>query len=297
MRKFLTLAAAFAVAAITAIPVQAQTFLGGYKLAGPATGAATVDDTTVAFYVKYVGTTAGKPTVEVDSSTTRDITFKIAGSVDTSVGCPTAGTGIIDVSNAACDTFGEVINKVIGQSTNWVLIPGALLATESSNQTLKALSATDTNIRTTGVAMYFDNQNVNVSADLVSVVIGPPTGANASFWTSGNKPNPNPFSDLFTFLSFFSEKKTSGGTIGNTIVYAVKSVFSGILGSTASYTETSRVAWSETGGATTVENQTDFTNFPLIAAPGEHFILRISSSTSISAQAVVGAGAFVKQQP
>jgi len=299
MRKLLTLAAALVALAAFTAPVSAQPVgpVGGFRLIGPATGAVTADDTTVALYVKYVGSTAGKPTVEVDSSTTRDITFKIAGSVDTTVGCPTIGTGIIDTSNAACDTFGEIINKVMGQSPNWLLIPGALLATESSNATLKALSATDTNIRTDGVALYFDNQNVNVSADLVSVVVGPPGGADASFWTlghSGPGVNANPFSDMYTFLSGFSEKKTSGGTIGATIVYAVKSVFKGVLGSTATYTETSRVAWQETGGATTVQLKEDFSQFPLVAAPGEHFILRVSSSTSISAEAVVAAGAFAK---
>lgn len=292
MRRFLTLAAALlALAAFTA-PASAQISLGGLNIVGPATGASTASDDVPALYVKYVGSTAGKPTVEVDA--TGDITFKIAGSVDATVGCPTVGTGIIDVSDAACDTFGEVINKVIGQSSNWILVPGALLASESTNGTLLLTSATDAGIRTDGVPLYFDNNNVTVAADLVSVVVGPPGGADASFWTSGNKVNSNPFADTYTFLSAFSEKKTSGGTIGQTIVYAVKSVFSGLLGSTARYTETVRTAWTETGGATGTENQTDFTHFPLIAAPGEHFILRVSSSTSITAQNVVAAGAFAK---
>lgn len=292
MRRFLTLAAALlALAAFTA-PASAQISLGGLNIVGPATGASTALDDVPALYVKYVGSTAGKPTVEVDA--TGDITFKIAGSVDTTVGCPTIGTGIIDVSDAACDTFGEVINKVIGQSSNWILVPGALLASESTNGTLLLTSATDTGIRTDGVPLYFDNSNTAVNADLVSVVVGPPGGADASFWTQGNKVNANPFADTYTFLSAFSEKKTSGGTIGQTIVYAVKSVFSGLLGSTARYTETVRTAWTETGGATATENQTDFTNFPLVAAPGEHFILRVSSSTSITVQNVVAAGAFAK---
>lgn len=294
MRRFLTLAAAAIIALAVATPSPAQVALGGLKIVGPASGAQTALDGTVALYVKYVGSTAGKPTVEVDSAATRDITFKIAGSVDTTVGCPTIGTGIIDTSDAACDTFGEVINKVIGQSSNWVLVPGGLLASESSNATLKALSATDTNIRTDGVPLYFDNANVITAADLASVVIGPPSGANASFWTQGNKVNPNPFADTYTFLSGFTEKKTSGGTIGNTIVYAVKSVFSGLLGSTARYTETVRTVWTETGGATATQLKEDFTDFPLIAGPGEHLILRVSSSTSITVVAIAGSGAFAK---
>ena len=295
MRKFLTLAAIALALAVASTPASAQTYFGGLRFVGPASGAQTALDGTVGLYVKYVGSTAGKPTVEVDSSTTRDITFKIAGSVDTTVGCPTIGTGIVDVSNAACDTFGEVINKVMGQSSNWVLVPGGLLASESINATLAGLSATDTNIRTTGVPLYFDNNNTAVNADLASVVIGPPTGAHAGFWTTGASKTPiNPFADTYTFLSGFSEKKTSGGTIGNTIVYAVKSVFSGILGSTATYTESVRTVWTETGGATATQLKEDFQNFPLIAAPGEHLILRISSSTSITVVALVGTGAFAK---
>lgn len=295
MRKFLTLAAIALALAVASTPASAQTFFGGLRLVGPASGSQTALDTTVALYVKYVGSTAGKPTVEVDA--TGDITFKIAGSVDTTVGCPTAGTGIIDVSNAACDTFGEVINKVIGQSSNWVLVPGGLLASESTDGTLLLTAATDAGIRTTGVALYFDNNNTAVNADLASVVIGPPTGAHAGFWTTGaNKTPINPFADTYTFLSGFSEKKTSGGTIGNTIVYAVKSVFAGILGSTATYTESVRTVWTETGGATATQLKEDFSTFPLIAGPGEHLVLRISSSTSITVVAVVGTGAFAKPQ-
>lgn len=295
MRKLLVLAAALVIGLVAVTPAPAQTFFGGLRLVGPASGSQTALDTTVALYVKYVGSTAGKPTVEVDA--TGDITFKIAGSVDATVGCPTAGTGIIDVSNAACDTFGEVINKVIGQSSNWVLVPGGLLASESTDGTLLLTAATDAGIRTTGVALYFDNNNTAVNADLASVVIGPPTGAHAGFWTTGaNKTPINPFADTYTFLSGFSEKKTSGGTIGNTIVYAVKSVFAGILGSTATYTESVRTVWTETGGATATQLKEDFSTFPLIAGPGEHLVLRISSSTSITVVAVVGTGAFAKPQ-
>lgn len=289
--------AILAAAALVATPalLTAQTFFGGYRLVGPAVGASSVSDDVIALYVKYVGTTAGKPTVEVAAD--GNLVFQIAGAADTTLECPVSGAlgGIIDVSDSACDTFGEVINIINGSGSNWRAAPGALLASESSNNTLKILAATDTDVRV-GKPLYFDNANVDVAADLVSVVVGPPSLAvNGKFWF-GDPPsaglNPNPFGSLTTFLSAFSEKKTSGGTIGNTIVYGVSSQF----GPDRKYSETVRTAWSETGGATATENQSDFSEFPLVSQPGERFILRVSSSTSITAQSVVAAGAFARPQ-
>ena len=49
MRRILTLAAALvALAAFTAPPASADTFFGGLRLVGPASGAVSADDTTVA---------------------------------------------------------------------------------------------------------------------------------------------------------------------------------------------------------------------------------------------------------
>lgn len=286
MRRFLTLAAGLVLAATLATPASAQTFFGGLKFVGPASGASSTADDVIALYVKYVGSAAGKPTVEVNA--VGDLVFTIAGSADTTLGCPTA-TGTVDVSNAACNTFGEVINAINASGSNWRAVPGALLASESSDNTLALLAATDTGVRA-GKPIYFDNANVDITADLVSVVIGPPSLAvDGSFWFAGNAINPSPLGSLYTFLAAFSEKKTSGGTIGNTIVYGVKSIFKG-----ATYSEVVRTVWSETGGATATENQTDFSAFPLVSQPGERLILRVSSSTSITAQSVVGSGAFAQ---
>ena len=180
--------------------------------------------------------------------------------------------------------------------TGTVLLNGKFQGEIASPDTLIIGERGVVNATVRAGTLVVNGQNVQTNADLVSVVIGPPTGADAKFWTLGQSAgvNANPFADTYTLLSGFSEKKTSGGTIGQTIVYAVKSVFAGVLGSTATYVETVRTAWTETGGATTVQLKEDFSNFPLIAAPGEHFILRVSSSTSISAEQLVGVGAFAR---
>jgi len=299
MRRFLTLAAALAFAvAFTApitTPAAAHSENGGYTFVGPATGASTTLDDTIALYVKYVGTTAGKPTVTVNATGT--IEFQVAGAADTSVECPVSGAlgGIIDTTNASCNTFGEVINAINASGSNWRAVPGALLATESADNTLVALSATDTDVRI-GRPLYFDNGNVSVNADLVSVVLGPPSlQSNGSFWFQGDGVNANPFGGLYSFFAAFSEKKTSGGTIGNTVIYGVTSKFEGTGATGLRYTETVRTAWTETGGATATENQSDFTNYPIPSQPGEHFVLRVSSSTSISVTNVVGFGSLAKR--
>jgi hypothetical protein len=287
MRRFLTLAAAFLLAATN---VRAADY-GVYKFSSPVSGAISAVSTDVGLYVKYIGSTAGKPTVEVDAAT-GDITFKIAGSADTTVGCPTIGTGIVDVSDAACDTFSEVINKVIGQSSNWLLAPGAVLGSDTTINTLGTQAATDTNIRTSGVALLLDTA---VSFDVAAQLI-PPGYTQAtfgSFWFQGNRVNPDAFGGVLFALHQFRAASTYGSGTSTLAVYAVKSTFAGAPGS-GSYKEVVRTVWTETGGATTVENQTDFGNSPLLAL-GERFIFRIENSAALTAPALVVSGAAYRK--
>lgn len=294
MRRFLTLAAAIALAAFTAAPSQAQIAIAGLEFVGPAGGYSNVVDTDVALYVKYVGSTAGKPTVEVASN--GDITFKIAGSVDATVGCPTIGTGIIDVSHADCNTFIEVINKVHGQSSNWLIALGAALGSDSSDDSLLLTSATDASIRTDGAVLYYDT-NYAGSAPFVTILFGDPdlAAGKGSFFFQGNRINPDPFKNLYTIVSGFVEKKTSGGTIADTVLYAVRGTYDGVLGSTLRYSETVRELWRQTGGATATQaTGPTAAAVPLVGGKGEKLVLRIGSTTTISAQALVGAGYFAR---
>jgi hypothetical protein len=286
MRKLFALAAALVLVASTTFAAD----YGVYKFSSPASGALSAVSTDVGLYVRYVGTTAGKPTVEVDAAT-GDITFKIAGSVDTTVGCPTVGTGIIDVSDAACDTFSEVINKVIGQSSNWQLVPGAVLGSDSTNNTLGTQAATDTNIRTSGVALLKDTA-VTFQVGVQLIPPGYTQSTFGSFWFQGqsNRVNSDPFANVLTALGSFRAVSTYGSGTSTLKVYAVKSTFSGVPGS-MSYTEVVRTLWSETGGNTTVENQTDFVNFPLLAL-GERIIFRVENSAALTAPDIVAGGAI-----
>lgn len=279
---------AVAVAALFAVtPVFAELPFTGYRAIGPIAGTSSTASTdNVVGYVKYVGSTAGKPTVEVSS--TGVITLKIAGSVDTTVGCPTHVTGIIDVTDSSCDTFTEVANA-INQSANWRFALVDALGSDSSNDSLATLAATDTNIRTTGVPLYYDT-NYAGSSPTVTVMVRPPTG-NGGYFFEGNELNRNPFASFISFLSGVSEKKTSTGTIAATVIYGVTRSYEGVSRTLSS---TVRTVWSQTGGATATQATLDFSNFPLVSNPGEVFIVRIGSSTTISAQNLNAVGVIAQ---
>jgi hypothetical protein len=288
---FRTVVAALAATTLAVAPALAELPFTGYRAIGPVAGTsstASVDN--VAFYVKYVGTASTKPTVEVAAN--GDITFKVAGVADATVGCPTVGTGIIDVSDTACNTYVEVADS-INATAAWRAVIVDALGTDSSNDSIATLSATDTNIRTTGVPLFYDT-NFAGSAPTVTVMLRPPGGTGSFFW-EGLTLNPNPFASFTSFLSAVSEKKTSGGTIASTVIFGVKRVYTG---TSRKLSETIRTVWSQTGAATATQGTLDVSAFPFVSAQGEVFIARIGSSTTISVQNLNAVGVLTSpQQP
>jgi hypothetical protein len=95
--------------------------------------------TDVGILVKYVGTSPAGGTVTVAAG--GGITLKTgavgSSTADATTECPVSGAlgGVIDVTNAACDTLGEVVDA-INASANWraVIVDG--LRSDSSNDTL-----------------------------------------------------------------------------------------------------------------------------------------------------------------
>jgi len=287
MRKLFAIVTAVLLAVT---PAFAELPFTGFRALGPVAGTSSTASTdNVVFYAKYVGTATTKPTVEVSSI--GDITFKVAGVADATIGCPTVGTGIIDVSDTACNTYVEVADSV-NATANWRLAIVDALGTDSSNDSLATLAATDVNIRTTGVPLFYDT-NFAGSAPTVTVALRPPGGTGAWFW-EGLTLNSNPFASFTQYFSALSEKKTSGGTIANTVIFGVKRVYTG---TSRKLTEVVRTVWSQTGAATTVQGTIDFSAFPLVSAQGEIFIARIGSSTTISAQNLNAVGILTQPTP
>lgn len=113
-----------------------QSYLGGVVVADSQTAV----DTQVMFLIKYVGS-QNSATFEVAAN--GDITLKhgVAASevVDNTVECDASiaasgsRNGIIDVSDPACDTLGEVMNVLNGQTNNWILVPVTGLLSDDMN--------------------------------------------------------------------------------------------------------------------------------------------------------------------
>ena len=281
MRTILRSAVALAVAAFLAVgPVAAELPFTGYVSRGPIAGTSTTADDNVALYVQYVGTASTKPTIQVSSG--GDIQFEVAGSVDTTVACPEADDdGVIDVSDSACNTMIEVVNAINQGGSNWRAVLVSALGTDSSEDAFAELSETDTNVRI-GAPIYYDT-NFAGSAPTVTVLVYPPSNpADGSFFFRGpgGGLNQNPFARNVSFLSAVSEKKTSSGTIAATVIYAVFREYRGNPTTGFDLYEVIRTVWSQTGAATATQATLDFSNFPLVSAPGEAFIARIGSSTT-----------------
>jgi len=297
MRNTLRSAVAVALAAFLAVtPVFAELPFTGYTAKGPIAGTSTVVDTDVALYVQYVGTATTKPTIQVSSA--GDIQFEVAGVVDATVACPEAGvTGIIDVSDGDCDTMIEVVNAINKGGSNWRAVLVSALGTDSSNDSLATLSETDTNVRI-GAPLYYDT-NFAGSTPVVTALVTPvynPADGSFFFQGPGGGLNVNPFRGATSFLSGVSEKKTSTGTIAATVVYGVFREYRGNPTSGFDLYEVIRTVWSQTGGATATQATLDFSNFPLVSTPGEAFLARIGSSTTISVQNLNAVGVFAQKQ-
>lgn len=291
MRKFL--AALVLVLAANSALAQHATFIADGLGVSDAISAVSTD---VGLYVKYVGASqTGTATVAVDAAT-GDIAFVVNGGADTSIGCPTA-TGTIDVSNAACDTMGEVLD-VINKTANWRAVLGGMLRSDSSNNTLITLSATVAS-GPRGLGLLKDTVvALNITLDLTPNFT--PAGRSIGYFmapspnTTVNKLNPNAFNGLRTLITNIRENITSSGTVGQFVVYGVTQTHAN-SGSTAYVnSETVRTIWSETGAATTVEKVRDFNAFPLYGVAGERILVRISAGTDLTVPLVNGVGIVQK---
>lgn len=159
--KFLLLAALMAVFALTPLTASAQVSLY-HPDAVPVGVSLTADDTAPAILIGYRGGTTGG---WVSIAANGDLTFEETNTstVSTALECPVSGAlgGIIDVSDTACDTMGEVVD-IINDSGVFFAIPIGALRTDSSNDTL--LTVTDQSVASPeGYAAKWDTDVVFTS--------------------------------------------------------------------------------------------------------------------------------------
>jgi hypothetical protein len=255
---------------------------------GTPVGIAVADDTSIAALVRYVGSNSSA-TVAVAAN--GDLTFEVGGSAYTGFECPVSGAlgGIIDVSDAACNTLGEVIDTINGNCTGCssdfraVLIDG--LRTDSSNDSLLTFGTTQVT-RTDGYPLYFDTDTVIFAA---SYAILPNRTNIAGFLggpATGRKLLENPYNGQQAFLRWFEAKSTYGSGTSDLYVYSVKA------SNKPAGAETVTTLWGpEAMAATTVNKQ--FTYWQTNMLPGrknEKLIVRVKNSAAMASTAGFAAG-------
>lgn len=287
MKRFLVALAA--VLALAATPATAQSIFVIPDGQGVSDAISAVN-TDVGVYVKFIGNCQpnATSTVAVDAGT-GDLAFVACGAADATINPVAAGplgicgnvAGTIDVSDADCNTFGEVIDLING-SPNWIAYPGAVLRSDSSNNTLNTLGAASAQ-GPAGLGLLKD------TSVALNVTLTPRPFVGSIVWgTQGNTLNPNPFRNIQTHIYRMRENITSAGVIGDFILYGVKQDFLPKQTAAAntvppvSYQETVRTVWAQQGAATTVELALDFANNPLVVNMGERPLVRQSATVGLT---------------
>lgn len=282
LKFFAALAVAVALLFATPPPAVAQDAYGaalsqiikGQNAARAEAGATVAGD--VLMLVRYVGTQSGKV---ASADATGDLTFTqgVSGSeaASTEFECPVSGAlgGVIDVSDTACDTLGEVAD-IINASTSWraVILDG--LRSDSSNNTISVLAATAAT-SLDGLPLYSDNA-VNFTH---TQAVLPVEWRSMKAYLQGNTLKTDPFAGVRPVLWLWNWKSTygSGASTGNII--SVRATYNP---TTFAGSETATTMYSTASGATTVSASVDFTPFGMFGRRNEKMLVRISNTEAMT---------------
>lgn len=180
----------------------------------------TAADTSPALYIKYYGP-GGASTTTVAVEADSNLTFVVNGAAYTGFECPVSGAlgGVIDVSDAACNTLGEVVDVINATATSFstgyfraVIAAGA--RADSSNAVLLADAADTEVLRPEGEVVFWDSS----ATDDTEVGLWD-SNLGVREFISGVRVPSNPFEDRTSVLLWGHEKITNGGTFTNTEVH------------------------------------------------------------------------------
>lgn len=238
---------------------------------------------TVAALIKYIGT-GSAATIEVDNAT-GDIEFEIADvsdvlNVDPSAVCAGGVANSLDVSDAQCDTFGEVAD-LINASTHWRMVLVSALRSDSTNNTLATLAESQAT-RTDGLTLFLDSAvadwagNALVPADCLRNI--------RCYMTPTGKLLENPFAGKRIALRYFAGLSTFD-TSSTFNVYSVK-----VSNKAAGSESALRVFQSVTGASTVNAVAQALANAPIWGRANDKMIVRIESTAATSAFTVQASG-------
>lgn len=244
------------------------------------------DDKPVALVVKYVGSsTSGK--VAVDAGT-GDLTFTDGAegseAANSDFECPVSGAlgGVIDVSNAACDTLGEVVDTIngtcstcAGTSSKWraFILDGR--REDSSNDTLVTIAATaataeeglnlvtDTDVAFTDTTSFqlcrtmscmLTNRSGPVAT--IGLVENPAEGLKTLVWETSYTSTYGSGTSLIKLYSCETKQRVTGGS------------------------ETCTEVYTAAGGATTANATKSWTTWGFPPEPDKRYLTKLVNSAA-----------------
>jgi hypothetical protein len=297
MKRFLTVLAALLALAVTVPgftppPAQAQGVLDVSRFlpATPVANALGADNSDIAFYIKYTGT-SGNATVAVTGNNT--ITLLDGGAADVTLECPVSGAlgGIIDATNGSCNTLGKVVDAINSSTTGaWraVIVDG--LRSDSTNGSLFNVGATQATVAD-GIAIKWNTATVGFKSTIALVPtkfrnsIQPWLGTRAGIVQAPQLMS-NPFAGTMTRLLIANATSTYGSGTSNYEVHSVRVLNKAVAGSGTAIptqgTEVDTLLYSTPGGATTANKVYDFTQFGIIGNPDEKLLVRLNNSAAMA---------------
>lgn len=279
MKKYLiTFFATLFFVGMVSVATTQDVYMNNY-LKGETVSASIADDQAVALLIRYVGTNAsGKVAVEADGNLTFLDGALGAEAATDSFECPVSGAlgGIVDVSDAACNTLGEVVDSING-SGDWVaVIVDGLRADTSDDVMLAAASAQAQAVE--GYKTYFDTDvakhaswSLTTQRDLRDYI------------NDKGKFHVNPFDDYRTIVHQMSALSTYGAGSSAIKFYSVKTDYQ--KGS-----ETATELWSEAAGASTAVKTIDKTPYGYMSKKGERLLIRVVNTDAMATTALKAYG-------
>lgn len=269
--------------------------LANFVLKGQPSGKAYVaDDTNIAILVKYVGTsTSGKVAVAAGGDLTFTSGVEGSEAAESTFECPVSGGlgGVIDVSDSACNTLGEVVDTINGSctgcsSTNWraVIVDG--LRSDSSNDTIVTISATAATaagglaLNTDTDVAFTDTLALTTCRDMTCGYITP-RGNSAPALVE------NPWKGSRSVLWQSIYTSTYGSGTSTFQIFDVCNIKNKV-GTNGSETSTQR--YSTAGGATTVAATFDFSTFGFFGSNDCKLLIRLNNSAAAASIAASNFG-------
>lgn len=290
MRK---LFAVLALLALAVTPVMAKDL--GEEGAVQINTSTTAVDTSPFVLIYYVGDdTTAAVTVQIADDTW---TLLQGGAADSTIECPLSGTyaGLLDVTNAACDTVAELMNVVNNTSgSEWRIVPINARAGDDPDE--DALLAAAAEARGDGVVVFYDD---SVRFDhSVTFIPGELDDENqkATFYDPGRDGIGfiNPFKGVTQVLKYATYAITSSGTMTDLTVTCVVPSFgpSAVAGAAGTFTNTETVIYLEadaTTGAVGLIDEFNYHNGGL-RCPDGRIEIHLPTGTDLTAPAANAVG-------